>query len=123
MTWVWAGVSFALWVLIGWFVGRRSSSQLRIRLAEMTRTQRALLGSVGLLGGLAILIGGVALVAVNGGIRQGVLQPWAWLAVMILGGAFIAIQILGVGALLSLALDGETAAHPQASIPKEKQKS
>lgn len=119
MTWAWAGLSFAVWIVLG-LLARRRSADLRRWLATSSRRTRGMLGSVGLLAGLAVLIGGAALVASAGGIQNGALLPWAWLAMTILGAVFIACQVLGAAALFSLALDRETPSRTHASEPQEK---
>jgi hypothetical protein len=88
-------------------------------MAAASRRKRALLGSVGLIGGLLILLAGAALVASANGIHDGVLAPWAWLVMTILGAIFIALQVLGAAALFSLALDRETPPQGRASKPQE----
>jgi hypothetical protein len=118
MTWAWAALSFAIWIALGWAASRRSAD-LRRWMASASRRQRALLGSVGLLVGLFVLVGGAALIASANGLQNGVLAPWAWIAMTILGAIFIAFQVLGAAALFSLALDRETPSQGGASKPQE----
>ncbi len=101
MLWVQASVSFLFWLLPGLLLWKRSA-RLKKWFAELPRGTRVFLGSAGLLLGMFILVAGLFLVAENGGIQDGGLVPWAWLAVTVLGMAFVTIQALGAAAMLTL---------------------
>ena len=87
-----------------------------------SRGVRMVLGSVGLLTGLALLAGGLYGVFALGGIQDGELKPWAWIAVAGVGTVFIHMQVLGAAAMITLVLDEETARRGKTSISKETEK-
>ena len=80
-----------------------------------------MLGSVGLLAGLALLAAGVYGVFRLGGLVDGSLRPWAWLVIAVVGTGFIHMQVLGAAAMVTLVLDGETARRKDTSIFQEKE--
>ena len=80
-----------------------------------------MLGSVGLLAGLALLAAGIYVVFRLGGAVDGSLTPWAWAVVAVVGTGFIHMQVLGAAAMVTLVLDGETAQRKETSICKEKE--
>lgn len=119
MLWVQVGVCLLIWIGCGWWLARPDSWMHR-RLDRWSRKARTLLGSVGLLFGLAVLITGVYAVATGEGMADGRLKPWAWIAVAVLGLLFVGLQVLGAGAMLSLVTQWETADGSQTSKPQEK---
>ena len=120
MIWLQASVCFVLWVGYGLWM-RRSSEHLRLYMHGRSRLWRSMLGSVGLLAGLALLAAGVFAVFVLDGVVDGSLRPWAWAVVAVVGAGFIHMQVLGAAAMITLMLDGETARREDTSICKEKE--
>jgi len=80
-----------------------------------------MLGSAGLIAGLALLAAGVYGVFRLDGVVDGSLRPWAWAVVAAVGTGFIHMQVLGAAAMVTLMLEGETARRQEASIGKEKE--
>ncbi len=120
MIWLQAGACFVLWVCYGLWM-RRSSDTLKARMQGSSRRVRALLGSVGLLAGLAVLAIGLYAVFQLGGLDKDGLKPWAWLAVIVIGTAFVHMQVLGAAAMVSLVLDEVTAGADRPSVNEEKE--
>ena len=120
MIWMQAGACFVAWALYGLWM-RRSSERMRARMHSASRGSRVLLGSVGLLLGLAFLAVGLWLVSIGGGLTDNGLVPWAWLAVAVIGLGFIHLQVLGAAAMLSLVLEEETTRVQRSSVSMEKE--
>lgn len=120
MIWLQAGACFVLWVGYGLWM-RRSSERLRLDMHGRSRRWRSMLGSVGLLAGLAVLAAGVYGVFRLGGVVDGTLRPWAWAVVAVVGTVFIHMQVLGAAAMVTLMIDGETARREDTSIGQEKE--
>ena len=121
MIWLQASVCFVLWVGYGLWM-RRSAESLRVHMHGRSRRWRSMLGSVGLLAGLALLAVGVYGVFRFGGVVDGSLRPWALAVVLATGTGFIHMQVLGAAAMVTLMLDGETARPKETSICKEKER-
>lgn len=81
------------------------------------------MGSAGFLISLALLVGGIWLVAEAGGMKEGILVWWAWLSVTVVGLLFVGGQVLSAAALISLVFRGETEPPADASNPSEHQDS
>ncbi|MBS1724404.1 MAG: hypothetical protein JSS66_15790 [Armatimonadetes bacterium] len=94
MLWVQASVCFVLWTAFG-IVQARSKSWRR------PVSGKPLLGALSLIGGGAVLVLGLFCVASLGGLRKGVLVPWAWCLVLVTGLAFVYAQGLGAAILAS----------------------
>jgi hypothetical protein len=120
MIWLQAGACFVLWVGYGLWL-RRSSESLKARMQGLSRRSRTLLGSVGLLAGLAVLALGLFAVFQLGGLDESGLKPWAWLAVAVVGTVFVHMQVLGAAAMVSLVLDEVTAGADRPSVIEEKE--
>ncbi|HRI44222.1 MAG TPA: hypothetical protein PLL78_12480 [Fimbriimonadaceae bacterium] len=108
MIWQQAALSFLVWLLYGTLM-RRRSGDLRIRLRETRRKTKVLLGSVGLIGGAILLLGGLWQIAALGGIGPSGLTIWAWVGVTLLGLVFVHLQVLGAAAMITLIQESETA--------------
>jgi hypothetical protein len=111
--WVMMALCMAGWLGWGWRLKMMVPS-LMPRLVRLPRWQKVFWGSGGLFVGLAILMGGLLLIAALGGAKGGI-QLWAWPFILILGGIFITIQTLGACALASLILTPETGRKGEAS--------
>ncbi len=120
MIWLQAGACFVLWVCYGLWL-RRSSASLKARMHGSSRRTRTLLGSVGLLVGLAVLAAGLYAVSRFGGLDANGLKPWAWMAVLLVGTVFVHLQVLGAAAMVSLVLDEVTAKADRSSVNQEKE--
>ncbi|MEX2244606.1 MAG: hypothetical protein WD716_12250 [Fimbriimonadaceae bacterium] len=120
MIWLLAGLCFVLWVGYGFWM-RRSADRLRAKMHGMGRRARALLGSAGLLFGLALLAAGLYFVWALGGLGPDGLLPWAWVTVGLVGLAFVHIQLLGTAAMVTLVLDEVTARRREASLNQEQE--
>jgi hypothetical protein len=118
MIWLQAGACFVLWVGYGFWY-RRSSDRLRVRMHRLSRRSRTLLGSVGLLAGLAVLGAGLYLVYRFGGLTPDGLTGWGWATVAAVGLAFVHLQVLGAAAMVSLVLEEVTARAPGSSVTQE----
>jgi hypothetical protein len=118
MIWLQAGICFLLWVAYGVWL-RRYSERIRLTMHGRSRTVRTLIGSVGLLGGLAILAFGLYAVYSLGGVQDGVLTMLGLLAVGLIGLVFVHVQVLGAAAMITLVLDEETSRSSKASISSE----
>ena len=122
MIWMQAIACFFAWIAYGLWL-RRSSERLRKRMGSSTRRTRTLLGSVGLLLGLALLGAGLWGVSAFGGLGPNGLEPWAWAAVTVIGAVFVHLQVLGAAAMVSLVLDEVTVKGRNSSaIPEKEQK-
>jgi hypothetical protein len=120
MIWLQAGACFVLWVCYGLWL-RGSSDSLRARMHGLSRRTRTLLGSIGLLAGLAVLLGGLSVVFRFDGLGQTGLRPWAWAAVAAFGTVFVHMQVLGAAAMVSLLLDEVTAGAGRPSVIEDKE--
>lgn len=120
MIWLQASACFVLWLSFGLLL-RRSSHRLKARMHGLSRTARAMLGSVGLLGGLAVLAVGLYGVSQLGGLDTNGLRPWAWIAVALLGLVFVHLQVLGAAAMVTLVLDEVTARADRPSFNQDKE--
>lgn len=118
MLWLQAGLCFALWLGYGWFL-RRRSERIMALVSRQSRTRRIAMGSLGIIASGAALLAALAGVAASEGIVDGMLRPWAWLAVSIVGLAFVHGQVLCAAALFSLAVGTEPGTHAQASTSTE----
>lgn len=118
MIWLQAGACFALWIGYGLWM-RGSSDRLRERMRGLARAPRVVLGSAGLLLGLAVLVAGLSAVYALGGVSDGALSPLGWLSVAVIGLVFVHLQVLGAAAMVSLVLDEVTAARGGTSVSQE----
>jgi hypothetical protein len=122
MIWWQAGACFVFWVAYGLWQ-RARSARLKSWMHGLSRTVRTLLGSVGLLTGLAVLAFGLYLVSRFDGLGPDGLRPWAWATVGALGLLFVHLQVLGAAAMVSLALEEVTARSARPSVNQEKEPS
>lgn len=107
MIWPQAAVSFLVWIGYGaWMRGR--SERLRARLMGSSRGFRVFLGSAGLILSAFALLGGLAGISALGGVQEGGLLLWAWLAVTLLGLGFVHLQVLGAAAMITIVQERET---------------
>ncbi|HRJ26102.1 MAG TPA: hypothetical protein PLO61_01165 [Fimbriimonadaceae bacterium] len=107
MIWMQACVCFLVW--IGYGVWMRSRNELlRRRFQGMSRRARTLYGSIGLIGGVIVLMAGLALVATTGGLEKDGLTLWAWPLVALLGLGFVHMQVMGAAALITQVQEEET---------------
>ena len=120
MIWLQAGACFVLWVAYGFWL-RRSSDRLKARMHGSSRRARTLMGSVGLLAGLAILAVGLYLAYRFGGLTADGLTGWGWATVGAVGLGFVHLQVVGAAAMVSLVLEEVTAKAPGPSVKQEKQ--
>jgi hypothetical protein len=88
-------------------------------MAAIGHRNRVLLGSVGLLAGLAVLAGGLFAVYRFGGITESGLEPWGWVAVALVGLVFVHLQVLGAAAMVSQVLSEVTAKPRGPSVNRE----
>lgn len=119
MIWLQAGACFVLWMGYGLWL-RRRSERLKGWMHASSRRTRTLLGSVGLLAGLAVLALGLYWVFQAGGLGEDGLKPWAWLVVALVGAAFVHLQVIGAAAMVSLVVEEVTAQARRPSVNTEK---
>lgn len=113
-TWIGGVLCLILWVGYGWTL-RRSGDKLFHRLKGMSRGKKVFLGSGGMILGLLLLVGGMALLASLGGADSSGLKWWAWPFVLLLGGGFVHAQVLGAAALTTLMMEPQESERPQAA--------
>lgn len=82
-----------------------------------------MLATACLFGSIIGILGGVYVVDALGGVANGSLVWWAWIAVALLGAGFVHLQVLGAGALITVVVQDETAAPRSASEGQEFQRS
>lgn len=101
--WLQGAVSFLIWILYG--VGlRRRTERTVARVESWSRTVRILLGVACLvLSGVLLLAGLAALRALAGPQPTEGLETVPWIAVTLLGIAFVELQVLGATIMVSLA--------------------
>lgn len=110
-----ATVCFVVWVGLGVLLATRKA-----RLPRFVAGNRWG-GAVCLVGACAVMVGGLALVAMTGGLRNGSLAPWAWLACILLGAVFVLLQSWGALGLANRFLRAETTPPGQASLATKEQ--
>ncbi len=101
--WIGGTICLIIWIGYGWKM-RNSSDQLMGRLMGMPRSRRVFLGSGGLILGLILLLGGMVLLAMAGGADEQGIKLWAWPLILVLGLAFVHLQVLGAASMMTLAL-------------------
>ena len=109
-----ASISFAVWILYGILLARRASRP-EAKLKKLSRHSRAVLGPLLMMGGGAVLLGAIALVATLHGIGGNSLTIWAWLVITAGGLAFIHMQSRAALLMVSLAIESEPTGGGQAS--------
>lgn len=109
-----AFVSFLIWILYGSLQARRAPA-LRPRLAALSRSRRALLGPVLMIGGASALLGAIAIVSAFNGLSPTGLKLWAWAIVTLAGLVFVHAQSLAAVMMVSLATETEPTGSGRAS--------
>ncbi len=94
---------------------RGRNEALRAKLRGTPRKQRVLYGSVGMIGSLVVLLGGLVLIGNFGGLNKDGLTLWAWPLAAMLGLLFVHMQVLGAASMITLVQDEETARRFAAS--------
>lgn len=119
MIWAQGAVALVVWCIYGYMMSRRTARLF----ARHTRTPRGFTiayGIIVMLAGLGALIaGGIAVVSL-GGMRDGLLTPWGWLATIGVGIVFVHLQTLGAVSMLYAAAGRETQQPPETSESEEK---
>lgn len=82
----------------------------------MPRTMRGILGAALFLVGAMVLIGGLAIILHLGGFGEEGMTMGAWLAVTLLGLAFVHAQTMGTAMLVTLIQENVTKPRPGASF-------
>ena len=103
MFWLQGAVSFAIWILYG--IGlRRRTERTVARVESWSRNTRAAVGAACLiLSGVLLLAGLAALRTLAGPQPTEGLETVPWIAVTLLGIAFVELQVLGATIMVSLA--------------------
>lgn len=107
-------VSFAFWILFGWFLAKKASG-LRARVLRLGRPFRTALGPLLLIIGAGVLLGGMKLVAAIHGLEQGSFTVAGWVLATLVGVLFVGAQGLGALMVISLAIESEPTRIVQAS--------
>jgi hypothetical protein len=115
VVWLQGGLSFLIWIGYG-VVQNRRSQLIRGQVGRMPKGQRGGLGAALLVVGAMVLLGGLAIVLQQGGFTNTGMTPIAWLAVSILGLAFVHAQTMGTAMLISLIQENVTNRPDAASI-------
>ncbi|MBS1713838.1 MAG: hypothetical protein JST30_05820 [Armatimonadetes bacterium] len=111
MLWAQAGLSFLVWCLFGVWAAKR--------VLASARTPHPALGVLALIGGALLLVSGLVGIAAGRGLVDGVLAPWAWAAVTVLGALFVYVQAWGALAVASRAFRRETGVATEPSVAKK----
>lgn len=106
MIWAQSLAAFALWIAYGLQL-RRGGERLRAKLRAMSRGRRVAWGVLGFLGSALMLLGGLFAIQAAGGLQNGLLTGWAWALVAMLGCAFVHLQVVAAGAMISLVEQSE----------------
>src|SRR5690242_522485 len=93
---------FLLWIGYGVVQSRRSEA-IRVKVGGMSRTARAVLGALLMVGGAALLIGAGLLMDGIGGFAKTGMTPIGWLIVATAGLVFVHAQTMSFAMLVSLA--------------------
>ncbi|HCE01493.1 MAG TPA: hypothetical protein DER07_10680 [Armatimonadetes bacterium] len=103
MFWLQGAVSFLIWILYG--IGlRRRTERTVARVESWSRNTRAAVGAACLiLSGVLLLAGLAALRTLAGPQPSDGLETVPWIAVTLLGIAFVELQVLGATIMVSLA--------------------
>lgn len=111
MLWAQAAVCLVLWVGFGFWASRRAMG------SPLSRRPWAGIGMMVL--GAAVMFGGVALLALNGGMVGGKLTGLGWAGVAILGMVFTGAQSYGAVWVLRSVIGEETVARADTSEEKD----
>lgn len=122
MIWAQGGICFLAWLAYG-VAMRRRSERLRTSLRTLSRPRMVLLSSACFVGSIVGLLAGLYLLSSWGGIEQGILVWWAWVAVAAIGIGFVHLQVLGAAALVTMVQQDETDKARIASERQELQRS
>lgn len=117
MIWTQGAICFIFWIALGWGM-RRKNEVIYARMKGLSRRVRVLIGSVGLIGAMILLTGGLALIGMNGGVQRGQLVPWAWVLVTLLGSGFVVAQVLGAAAMITAVEEEQSLLRAQSSAKK-----
>jgi hypothetical protein len=105
--WVQALSCFALWIVYGVFQSKRSDA-IRARISRLSRTARAWLGALLMVGGAVIMIAaGLLMESLKGFTPKGMTMT-GWLVIAAAGLAFVHAQTMAFAMLVSLAYDSVT---------------
>jgi len=97
--WFQALAAFAVWIGVGVWLSRRSST-LRCKLSALPAGRRTLVSAGALLFSIAILGGGFAIAVVTGQWTEAGFTPLGWIVVAVAGAIFVALQTLGASILV-----------------------
>jgi protein-S-isoprenylcysteine O-methyltransferase Ste14 len=107
---IWAQglAAFALWMAYG-VVQARRSDQIRARIIRLSRTARAIAGAALLVVAAILLFVGLVGLSAAGAIRPDGMSAIGWLAVALLGLAFVHMQVYAMAMVVTVAQEGVTA--------------
>lgn len=97
----------AVWIAYGWWL-RGRSDRLRSKLRATSRGLKVAYGSVGFLASGGLLLAGLYAIGQAGGMTRNGLTVWGWFAVLVLGLAFVHLQVLAAASMITLIQEGET---------------
>ncbi|MDI9635581.1 hypothetical protein QPK87_14065 [Kamptonema cortianum] len=112
MLWTQAIVCLVLWIGAGGLVARQSHK-------NPPRLRSAFGASLLMVAGAAVMLAGMALVAVGGGFVGGQLTSWAWAVTLVLGTVFVTMQTYGASAVMAALARRETSSTKRASESEE----
>lgn len=122
VSWLQGAVSFLVWILYGLALRRRSERIVAVA-SRLGPRWRVAAGVLAMLMSGAVLLGGlIALRAVSAPRPDGSLDAATWIAVTLLGIAFVELQVFGAAVMVSLARNAPVAApRPRTSNKRRPQ--
>lgn len=122
VSWLQGSVSFLAWILYGLALRRRSERIVAL-VSRLAPAWRVAAGVLSLLLSGAVLLGGlIALRSLSAPRPDGSLDAAPWIAVTLLGIAFVELQVFGAAVMVSLARGAPVAAaRPRTSNKRRPQ--
>lgn len=115
MLWVQSTLCFCSWIGYGVWLARSNA----VKRVKASKARNLALGPILLLLGMVVLTGSLYLVAINRGLGDNGLKPWALGVVLLTGLVFVHCQSVGALLILKSAIGPETRSKSQTSVRTE----
>ncbi|MCX7801332.1 MAG: hypothetical protein N2109_13460, partial [Fimbriimonadales bacterium] len=113
-------VSFLVWILYGLAL-RRRSERIAAAVSRLGRGWRVAAGALAMMLSGVLLLGGLAALRSLAAPRpDGSLDTVPWIAVTLLGIAFVELQVFGAAVMVSLTREGSVPAAPSQTSKKRR---